>query len=69
MQAMTELAGQHGISGAHAYELELYKKFTGETKITDGRLEHGIYPDDTVTLTVLSNYSGTAGKQSSTRLS
>jgi len=68
-QAMAEVAAESGLNGTHAYALELHKKYTGEAKITDGRLAHGIYPEDTETLSVLSDYSETAAEKSGASLS
>jgi len=63
-RAMAEAAVKSNLNGTHSYALELHKKYTGEPKITDGRLVHGIYPGDTETLSVLRDYSETATEKS-----
>jgi len=44
--AMYETADRVDLNGVHPFALTLDKKFTGETRITDGRYENGIYSDD-----------------------
>lgn len=61
--ALYETANRVDLNGVHAYALVLDKKFTGETRITDGRYENGIYPDDEL-VPIITEYGETVAEKS-----